>query len=121
MLPNAFTRWQPSAPLAPPRPDGPYKSEEQLGEAFEGRSDIKIATKWGPMFSSEGGIVMDGSPQNARACALGSLQRLRVSALDLFTMRGPTDPRHSIEETMQAVKVCASACQRSRIGARIRA
>ena len=36
-------------------------------------------------------------------------QRLQVSCLDLFTMRGPPDPKVPIEETMKAVKVSGAA------------
>ncbi len=72
---------------------------------MEGHKDkIRIATKWGPMFT-EAGYRMDASPANCRACAEGSLKRLGVPAIDLFTMRGPVDPKVPLEETMAEVKV----------------
>ena len=68
------------------------------------KDKVRIATKWGPMFT-EAGYRMDASPANCRACAEGSLKRLGVPAIDLFTMRGPVDPKVPLEETMAEVKV----------------
>ena len=36
---------------------------------------------------------MDASPANCRACCEGSLKRLGRDCIDLFTMRGPVDPK----------------------------
>lgn len=54
-----------------------------------------------------GGLRMDASPANCRACCEGALARLGVDAIDLFTMRGPPDPKVPIEETMAEVKASA--------------
>lgn len=83
---------------------GPYTGERVLGKALAGRREgVVVATKWGPMFK-EGELVMDGSPANARACVEGSLQRLGIDCIDIFTMRGPVDPKVSIQETMAELK-----------------
>ncbi|GAB4821479.1 hypothetical protein N2152v2_008525 [Parachlorella kessleri] len=83
---------------------GPYINEELLGRALEGHKDeVRIATKWGPM-KTESGFHMDASPANCRACCEGALKRLGVPAIDLFTMRGPVDPKVPLEETMAEVK-----------------
>lgn len=62
-----------------------------------------MATKWGPMFK-DGALVMDGSPANARACVEGSLRRLSIDCIDVFTMRGPVDPKVPLDETMGELK-----------------
>lgn len=59
--------------------------------------------------SAEGELVMDGSPANARACVEGSLQRLGIDCIDIFTMRGPVDPEVSIQETMAELKASRRA------------
>ena len=74
-----------------------------------------IATKWGPMFK-DGGIAMDGGRENCRRCCEGSLSRLGVSCVDVFTMRGPVDPKVPLEETMAEVKALVqvgAGCDRS--------
>lgn len=48
---------------------------------------------------------MDGSPANARACVEGSLRRLSIDCIDVFTMRGPVDPKVPLDETMGELKV----------------
>lgn len=76
------------------------------GKALKGRRQgVVVATKWGPMFTEGGQLVMDGSPQNARRCVEGSLRRLQLDCIDLFTMRGAVDPKVPLEETMQELKV----------------
>lgn len=80
---------------------GPYTNELILGLAIKGRTAV-ISTKFGPMFQ-DGKFVMDASRENVRRCAEGSLKRLGVSALDIFTFRGPPDPKVPIEETMAEV------------------
>ncbi|KAL4425309.1 hypothetical protein ABPG75_009325 [Micractinium tetrahymenae] len=83
---------------------GPFTGEQVLGKALAGRREgAVVATKWGPMFK-EGKLVMDGSPANARACVEGSLQRLGIDCIDVFTMRGPVDPQVPLEETMAELK-----------------
>jgi aryl-alcohol dehydrogenase-like predicted oxidoreductase len=81
---------------------GPFTNEMLLSNVLPGTGAV-IATKYGPMFK-EGKIIMDGSRENVRRCCLGSLERLKVPTLDIFTFRGPPDPKFPIEETMAEVK-----------------
>lgn len=84
---------------------GPYVGEEIVGKALAGgrREGVVVATKWGPRFE-EGKLVMDGTADNARRSCEGSLKRLQIDCIDLFTMRGPLPPGVTIEEPMQELK-----------------
>jgi hypothetical protein len=53
----------------------------------------------------DGKIVADFTPENARACAEGSLRRLRRACLDIFTLRGPLPPGADLQGIMRELKV----------------
>lgn len=82
---------------------GPYANEELLGEAlapFKGQ--VAIASKFG--IRMEGGQqVQDSRPEAIRHSVEGSLQRLRVEAIDLYYQHR-VDPEVPIEEVAGTVK-----------------
>lgn len=51
------------------------------------------------------GFVMDASRANCRKTCEEQLVRLKVPAIQLWTLRGPVDRAVPLEETMQEVKV----------------
>src|SRR5207253_110817 len=86
---------------------GPFKNEELVGEAlapFRGR--VLIATKFGFKLDPTGErtwIGLDSRPEHIKEVAEGSLQRLKVEAIDLFYQHR-VDPDVPIEEVAGAVK-----------------
>ena len=86
---------------------GPYTNEELVGEAlasFRGR--VVIATKFGFKLKSNGepGFVgLNSRPEHIKEVAEGSLQRLKVEAIDLFYQHR-VDPEVPIEDVAGAVK-----------------
>jgi len=83
---------------------GPYKNEELVGEALEGKADVALSTKWGPMFEAGKGIVSNYSPEYCRKACEGALKRLRVPSITLFTLRGPVGPEWDLKATMSELK-----------------
>jgi aryl-alcohol dehydrogenase-like predicted oxidoreductase len=82
---------------------GPFTNEELVGEALEPfRDDVVIATKFG---FKEARIDrgLDSRPENIRAVAEASLERLRTDRIDLFYQHR-VDPDVPIEEVAGAVK-----------------
>jgi aryl-alcohol dehydrogenase-like predicted oxidoreductase len=86
---------------------GPFINEELVGEAlspFRGR--VVIATKFGfkPDPARQGAWVgVDSRPTHIREVAEGSLERLKVDAIDLFYQHR-VDPDVPIEDVAGAVK-----------------
>src|SRR6476620_2460433 len=88
---------------------GPYINEELVGEALEPfRGQVVIATKFG--FDLSGGrapragpTVLNSRPENIRAVADASLQRLRVEAIDLLYQHR-VDPEVPVEDVAGTVK-----------------
>src|SRR3546814_7698065 len=79
---------------------GPFSNEELLGEAIKGKRDgLVIATKFGFRFEGKQITGVDGSPANARAACDGSLQRIGIATIDLFSQHR-VDPSVPIEETV---------------------
>jgi len=82
---------------------GPYTNEELLGEALAPfRNQVVIATKFG----FKGGnppLGTDSRPENIRAVAEASLQRLKTDAIDLLYQHR-VDPNVPIEEVAGRVK-----------------
>jgi aryl-alcohol dehydrogenase-like predicted oxidoreductase len=68
---------------------GPFMNEELLGEALAPfRRKVVIATKfvWAPASSAETRWSrLNSRPEHIRQAAEGSLKRLRVDAIDLYT------------------------------------
>ncbi|MBV9443440.1 MAG: aldo/keto reductase, partial [Acidobacteriaceae bacterium] len=86
---------------------GPFANEELVGEALApSRGQVVIATKFGFKLkpNREPGFVgLDSRPQHIKEVAEGSLQRLKVDALDLFYQHR-VDPEVPIEDVAGAVK-----------------
>jgi aryl-alcohol dehydrogenase-like predicted oxidoreductase len=86
---------------------GPFTNEELVGEAlspFRGR--VVIATKFGFAPQSEGEprwSALDSRPAHIQRSVEGSLQRLRVDAIDLYYQHR-VDPNVPIEDVAGAVK-----------------
>lgn len=83
---------------------GPFKNEELLGNALEGRRDrAVIATKFGIERRADGSWVgINGRPEYVKAACDASLLRLRVDAIDLY-FQHRVDPQVAIEETVGAM------------------
>ncbi len=84
---------------------GPYKNEELIGRAIEGKRDkIVLATKFGivrdPANPSVRGV--NGKPDYIRRSCEGSLKRLGVETIDLYYQHR-VDPVTPIEETVGAL------------------
>jgi aryl-alcohol dehydrogenase-like predicted oxidoreductase len=84
---------------------GPYKNEELVGKAIEGRRDqVVVATKFGivrdPANPMRRGV--NGKPEYVRASCEASLRRLRVDHIDLYYQHR-VDPATPIEETVGAM------------------
>jgi aryl-alcohol dehydrogenase-like predicted oxidoreductase len=82
---------------------GSGHNEELVGEAVAGRRDeVQLATKFSLSRDDSGRTVIDGRPENVRACAEASLRRLRVDVIDLYYQHR-VDPRVPIEDTVGAM------------------
>ncbi|SEK20724.1 Predicted oxidoreductase [Blastococcus sp. DSM 46786] len=82
---------------------GSGHNEELVGEAIAGRRDgVQLATKFSLSRTPDGGVRIDGRPENVRACAEASLRRLRVEVIDLYYQHR-VDPRVPIEDTVGAM------------------
>jgi aryl-alcohol dehydrogenase-like predicted oxidoreductase len=84
---------------------GPYKNEELVGKAINGKRDkIFLATKFGivrdPSNPQARGI--NGKPEYIRKSCEGSLKRLGVETIDLYYQHR-VDPDTPIEETVGAM------------------
>ena len=83
---------------------GPFKNEELLGRALEGRRDkVVLATKFGNVRGTDGSFQgINGRPEYVRACMDASLKRLRVDHVDLYYQHR-VDSKVPIEETVGAM------------------
>jgi len=85
---------------------GPYKNEELVGQAIQGRprDQIVLATKFGivrdPVNPNVRGV--SGKSDYVRKACEGSLRRLRVAYIDLYYQHR-VDPNTPIEETVGAM------------------
>jgi aryl-alcohol dehydrogenase-like predicted oxidoreductase len=76
------------------------RSEEILGKAIRGnRDDVVVSTK----FTGRDRFRSDGSWQYVIEACEGSLRRLGIDCIDLYTMHHP-DPDTPIEETLLALE-----------------
>jgi aryl-alcohol dehydrogenase-like predicted oxidoreductase len=86
---------------------GPYTNEELVGDALSPfRGQVVIATKFGWKIDpkAERGLAgLDSRPEHIKQVAEGSLQRLKVDAIDLFYQHR-VDPNVPIEDVASAVK-----------------
>jgi aryl-alcohol dehydrogenase-like predicted oxidoreductase len=84
---------------------GPYKNEELLGRALQGRRDeVTLATKFG--FRLENGKMvaggLDSRPEHIRQAVEGSLRRLQTDRIDLLYQHR-VDPAVPMEEVAGTV------------------
>src|SRR5713101_2640336 len=83
---------------------GPFTNEELVGEGLAPfRGQVVIATKFGIKIDPSGQQVVDSRPEHIKQSAEGSLNRLRVEAIDLFYQHR-VDPAVPIEDVAGAVK-----------------
>jgi len=90
---------------------GPHKNEELVGRAIRGRRDeVVLATKFGFRIgaSTFARQSLDGTPENAKRAAEGSLKRLDVDVIDLYYLHRK-DPAVPIEETVGAMAELVTA------------
>jgi aryl-alcohol dehydrogenase-like predicted oxidoreductase len=81
---------------------GDGHNEELVGEAIAGRRDeVQLATKFS-ISRRDGAMVIDGRPENVRACAEASLRRLGIDVIDLYYQHR-VDPQVPIEDTVGAM------------------
>ena len=99
-------------------------NEEIVGEALTPfRGKVVIATKFGfELGRADQKQVLDSRPDNIRRVTEGSLERLRVEAIDLYYQHR-VDPNVAIEDVAGTVKELTATSSRAsprRIGRRIR-
>ena len=90
---------------------GPYTNERLVGKALSPiRDQVVIATKFGFEFGPDGKQTgnLDSRPENIKAVADASLQRLNLDAIDLFYQHR-VDPNVPIEDVAGAVKELIAA------------
>jgi aryl-alcohol dehydrogenase-like predicted oxidoreductase len=85
---------------------GPYENEKLIGQAIKGRRDkVVIASKFGWKIDPKANpylVGVDSRPENVKAVAHASLQRLGIDHIDLFYQHR-VDPAVPIEETVGAM------------------
>jgi aryl-alcohol dehydrogenase-like predicted oxidoreductase len=83
---------------------GPFVNEELVGKAIKDRRDeVVVATKFGLVSHAGAGVWnLDSSPANTRTALEGSLRRLGVDYIDLYSQHR-VDPNTPIEETVGAL------------------
>ncbi len=83
---------------------GPFKNEELLGRALEGRrNEVVIATKFGFLLQDGRRAGTDSRPEHIREVVEASLTRLRTDRIDLLYQHR-VDPRVPIEDVAGTVK-----------------
>src|ERR1700690_1306412 len=89
---------------------GPFKNEELVGRAIEGRRDeVVVATKFGNQRNPDGSFVrINGTPQYVLEACDASLARLGVDVIDLYYQHR-VDRTVPIEETWGAMKSLVEA------------
>lgn len=84
-------------------------NEILLGRALAGRrSDAILATKFSVSYTSDRTMVVDGSPDNVRACCDQSLRRLDTDYIDLYYQHR-VDTTVPIEDTVGAMAELVTA------------
>lgn len=78
------------------------------------RDKVKIASKWGPLWTAEG-LSADMSMASCREQCEASLKRLGVDYLDLYIFRGPFKDKHgtTVEQCVENMKVSVCLCRGS--------
>jgi aryl-alcohol dehydrogenase-like predicted oxidoreductase len=83
---------------------GPFSNHRQIGKAIKGlpRDKVVIASKWGPAWKEDKGLLPDHSPETCRQRVEDSLERLGVDYLDVLILRSK-NPEIPIEESVKAM------------------
>jgi hypothetical protein len=82
---------------------GPCVSERLVGDAIDTRADdLVVATKGGLLRNTAGDWIPMGDPDYLWNALLGSLDRLRVDAIDLYQLHRP-DPDVPFEDSVAAL------------------
>ena len=82
---------------------GPYKNEELLGRALQGRrQSVIVATKFGWRFENGKIAGLDSRPEHVREVVEASLRRLQTDTIDVLYQHR-IDPKVPIEETVGAM------------------
>ena len=87
---------------------GPHTNEILIADALFPYKHVIIATKGGLERGGPGVWSVNGNPEYIRNAIEGSLQRLRVEALDLWQLHR-VDPRYPIEATLVPVQEAVKA------------
>lgn len=83
---------------------GPFENEKLLGKALKPfRDQVTIATKFGFKIENNTATGVDSRPENIRAVAEASLQRLSIDVIDLFYQHR-VDPDVPIEDVIGTMK-----------------
>ncbi|KAI0523316.1 hypothetical protein KFK09_005711 [Dendrobium nobile] len=84
---------------------GPHTNEILVGKALSRlpRERVQLATKFGVAGASPSGLLVNGSPEYARACCRASLERLGVDYIDLYYQHR-IDKSVPIEDTIGELK-----------------
>jgi aryl-alcohol dehydrogenase-like predicted oxidoreductase len=92
---------------------GDGHNESLLAKAIAGRrEEVVLATKFSLSRKPEGGMAIDGRPENVRRCCEASLRRLGTDRIDLYYQHR-VDPTVPIEETVGAM---AELVQAGKVG-----
>ena len=95
---------------------GDGHNEELVGRALAGRRDeVVLATKFSISRRPEGGMRIDGRPENVTACCEASLRRLGTDRIDLYYQHR-VDARVPIEDTVGAMAGLVAAGKVRHIG-----
>lgn len=82
---------------------GPFTNEELIGEAIAGRRhEVFISTKGGMVEIAPGEARPNGDPKHLKASCEGSLRRLGVEVIDLYTLHR-VDPTVPLEDSWGAL------------------
>jgi aryl-alcohol dehydrogenase-like predicted oxidoreductase len=82
---------------------GPFTNEALLARVLATRRDeVELATKFGIVRDSAGGMALNSRPEYVRAACEASLRRLGVETIDLYYQHR-VDPQVPIEETVGAM------------------
>ncbi len=88
---------------------GPFENEKLLGRALKGkREQAIVATKFGFNFTEGQARGLNSRPENVKAVADASLQRLGIDCIDLFYQHR-VDPDVPIEDTVGAMAELVAA------------
>ncbi|MFI9503281.1 aldo/keto reductase [Nocardia sp. NPDC052566] len=88
---------------------GPETNERLVGRAIAGRrDDVVVATKFGIVWSEDGGMEARGDAAYVKQCCDASLARLGVDHIDLYYQHR-VDPNVPIEETWGALSELVAA------------